>query len=729
MPESLRITAILCRLKIRLLLNSLKNWASAGKAFGIGISVVLTAFFINSGAADLINMLRMLPYAELLLDWLLGGMIVYVIFLVFTGDMLTGHSLNTGQMSSDFNYLQSLPVPPLGLIVVKLFERVITDYLGIIILFSGFLGLACRDGLTPEGVLLAFCLYLEISLLIGMLINLSMIFMTRFFRLTTINNIFSLLSYCSAFLSIAPYLVISNFLPETLDFVVSYLDVLNETVFVYLLPVQWLAVSLLSASFCDEFFYFSGFWAACMLAGTVIFSLAISWNWFNYSHGNNVKQAGSGRRFFRGLYHKEVMLLKGDFNLLINALLMPVTLIILELHFLKEVFSLTTSTSVLNIVAGAVIYFSMFGPVNAIGYEGRAISLLESLPLRPQTLLANKSIFWTAIAESIFVPATIASLLKMGFSAQIVVEGALYTAFFTAGCVWVAVNISAIFPCFDSKILQQRSTFAGKLAALALMLLLVPVKNFSAASICSLAIFACIAGLITHKAVNMLFFRLDPEMRSSQQQKTVDTLIFFLAMAGCEISITHCFTSLAPGIDTGMWNWLISAAIFFPAGLFLILINRRSAGNDKSAPPAGSRLAWLTIPFQAAIILLVSNHYFSLHPEVAAEFKIDLAQIIDLGQVFSFSLPVWHTALTLLTAVFSSTLTCLALQGLSGGHAFNNLAAVGVMALTAPQAMIPVVLLTAAAIVATTRFARDIRPGIALSALVSAGLAIFFIYF
>lgn len=729
MPESLRITAILCRLKVRLLINSLKNWASAGKTIGIGISVILTAFFINSGAADVINMLRMLPYAELLLDWLLGGMIVYVIFLVFTGDLLTGHSLNTGQMSTDFNYLQSLPVPPTGLIIVKLFERVITDYLGIIILFSGFLGLACRNGFTFEGLMLAFCLYLEISLLIGLIINLSMIFMTRFFRLTTINNIFSLLSYCSAFLSIVPYLVISNFLPETLDFVVSYLDVLNETVFVYLLPVQWLATSLLSASFCDEFFYFSGFWAACMLIGTIFFSLAIGWNWFNYAHGNNVRQSNYGKRFFRGLYHKEVMLLKGDFNLLINALLMPITLIILEIHFLKEVVSLTTPAAILNIVAGAIIYFCMFGPVNAIGYEGRTISLLEALPLPPQTLLANKSIFWTAIAECIFVPATIASMVKMGFSTGIIIEGTCYVALFTAACVWAAVLISAIFPCFDSKILQQRSTFAGKLAALALMLLLVPAKNLSATSIYSITIFVCIFGLIANKAVNILLFRLDDEARSSQTQKIVDTMIFFLAMAGCEISITHCFTALAPAIDTGMWNWMITAAVFFPASLILLLMNRQPAANDQICSKTGSKLSWLIIPLQTAIILLISNHYFAQHPEIAAEFKSDLAQITDLARAFSVSLPVWKSVLAIMATVFGSALTCLALQGFSGRTIFSSFATIGVIGLAAPHAMIPVALLTAAGIAATSRLTGKRRDGIALGALVSAGLAIFIIFF
>ena len=257
MPEALRLTLTLCRLKTRLLLNSLKSWASLGKGIGVTLSVVLTAVLITTGAADLVNSLRMVPYADIMLDWLLGGIIIYVIFVVFTGDLLTGHSLNTGQMSSDFGYLRTLPLPPISLVVVKLFERLITDYLGLIILYSAFLGIACRNACNLESLLLATALYLQISLLIGLLINLTSVFLTRLFRQTAVNNFFSLLGYFSAFITVAPYVILNNFPMQILEFIVANLDILNETVFRFMVPVQWLAVALLSGSFCDEFFFFS----------------------------------------------------------------------------------------------------------------------------------------------------------------------------------------------------------------------------------------------------------------------------------------------------------------------------------------------------------------------------------------------------------------------------------------------------------------------------------------
>ncbi|HNX77277.1 MAG TPA: hypothetical protein PLM07_00500 [Candidatus Rifleibacterium sp.] len=736
MLQSLRITSLLCRLKLRLLFNSLKNWASAGKTIGIGLSVILTAVIITSGASDAINAMRMLPYAELLLDWLLGGIIIYVIFVVFTGDLITGHTLNTGQMSSDFGYLQTLPLTPLNLIMVKLFERVISDYLGLIILFSAFLGIACRDGVTLWNLLLALILYLEISLLIGLLINICMICLTRFFRTTTINNLFSLLGYGSAFLSIAPYLILSNFLPEVLDLIINNLDILNETVFVYLLPMQWLAVSLLSAAFCDEFFYFTAFWAVCMLAGSLVFHVTIKLNWFNFSHGNTRKTDYSGHRWFRGLYHKEVMLLKSDFNLLVNALLMPITLIILEIYFLKDVFKITTPSVILNIIAGAVIYFSMFGPVNATGYEGRAISLLETLPLSPHSLLRQKSIFWTIIAEAIFVPAVIVSMLHMGFAGATIFKAALSTTLFTIGCVWVAISVSAIFPCFESKVLQQRSTFAGKLAALAMMLLLVPVKDLSPLNFYSLGLFLCLGTLIAGKAVNHLFFRLDHEAQASSGQRLVNTLILFLAMAGCEVSLTQCFSAVAPGVDTGIWNWVISAAIFLPANALLLLVHRaqQKSASTSAAPsaPTGLNAAWWLALTLTGILLFLSYRLHLARPETTAIFQSSVLQIVELAKVMGLPTAVWQVVMALLASLLGGLAAFNALSCLSGCHQktlSRNVAVFAALLLAAPQALLPVALLAVCGLAALRQTSSNNWPGTALAATLSAAQAIFFIFF
>ncbi len=735
MPASLRLTLLLCRLKFTLLINSLKNWASVGKTLGIAATVVLTAVVITDGASDVIQALRMLPYADIMLVWLLGGLITYVIFIVFTGDLITGHSLNTGQMSSDFGYLRTLPVPPFSLIAVKLFERVITDYLGLIILFSTFLGIACRDFLTLESVLLAIALYLQISLLVGLLINLCTIFLTRFFRTTTINNFFSLLGYFSAFLTLAPYLILSNFPHEIIELIVKNLDILNATVFRFLLPVQWMAVSLLSASFCDEFFYFSAFWAVCMVTGSMIFYMAINQNWYSFSHSTARRTESSGKRWFRGLYHKEALLLKSDFNLLINALLMPLSLIVLEIFFLKEVFNFSTSTSVLNFVAGSIVYFCMFGPVSSIGYEGKAISLLESLPLSPGALLLRKTVFWSVIAEIVFIPATVITMYQLNFPAGDILAASINTAFLTIGCVLAAVNVSAIFPNFESKILQQRSTIVGKLAAIGMMLILIPVKSPTWPNLYSLIIFICIIVLATYKARTMLYFRLDKQAQCSEGQKLNDVLLMFLAFAGCEATITQFLHSIIPGVDTGMWNWFITAAIFLPVSSLLLLSHRQGADPktvDEGNPPVSSAAAWFLSVILAALTVIVGLKIHNYRPLAAALFRDDVFQIMNLAATLSLPPIVWQSLLTAGIAALGAVLVCHVGRRFpcnGSGATIRNITAVALITLVAPPALMPTALLTATAIVVCNSLTTRLRYGIAIGAMASAAQAIFFIFF
>lgn len=736
MPEALRLTLTLCRLKTRLLLNSLKSWASLGKGIGVTLSVVLTAVLITTGAADLVNSLRMVPYADIMLDWLLGGIIIYVIFVVFTGDLLTGHSLNTGQMSSDFGYLRTLPLPPISLVVVKLFERLITDYLGLIILYSAFLGIACRNACNLESLLLATALYLQISLLIGLLINLTSVFLTRFFRPTAVNNFFSLLGYFSAFITVAPYVILNNFPMQILEFIVANLDILNETVFRFMVPVQWLAVALLSGGFCDEFFFFAGFWAVAMLAGTLLFKLAIDLNWYSYSHSSSRKGGRTGRKWFSGLIHKEVLLLKSDFNLLVNAMMMPITLIIVEILLLKEVFKLSSPGSMLNIIAGAVIYFCGFGPVNSIGYEGKAISLLETLPIKPSSLLLKKAAFWIFIAEVIFVPATVLSMQQMNFAPAFIAQSALVAAIFTAACVLASVCVSAVFPCFDSKVLQQRSTLAGKLAALGLMLLMVPVKDLSQPSIFSFVVFACLLYLMFIKARAALFFRLDPQAQNSEYQKQIDVMLLTLAFAAGEISLTHMFHAVAPGIDTGMWNWFIPAVIILPISALLMLSHRAATQPDHN--PAVRRgfnspaVSWgITALLLAATIVLTISLHVRL-PETAALFRDDLFQIADLARTVSLPPTIWCGLLIVGSAMLSGLFVCHLGRRFpchGRGSLLNTLAGIALLTLLFPARLMPAGLIIATAVAAANRLTGQTRHAIVIGALASAAQGIYFIFF
>jgi hypothetical protein len=555
--------AVLFRLKIRLLINSFINWKSVGRVFAALLTLAITTYTISAGASDLVFAMQTLPFGDFLLEWVLALISLYLILIVFTGDLLTGHSLNTGQMSSDFAYLVSLPIPPSSLIAIKLFERLLTDYIGLLIMFSGILGIVLRDGFSFTGLLAAIAIYLQISLLIGLAINILTIAMNRFFRKASINNFFSLLGYFSAFLTLFPYLLLSNFPAQSLSWLIEYSDSFTSPLFKALEPMRWLAVSLMNAGNCSEYAWWSAFWVALVVVGCVIFYFLIKLNWLTCSH-SAVKRKSTGKhRILRGFLQKELLLLRSDFNVLINAIFMPITIIVLEVYFFRKALGLTGSTQILNMIYAAIIYFCMFGPINAIGAEGKSIAIIESLPIAPGEFLLRKFTFWLIIAEAIFLPASMAGFRYLNFAMPICIY--FYIFFFTAACVWISVAISAIFVNFSGKILQQRSTLTGKIAALALMLLAAPIKELDSLSSFNLLIFFLTAILIRQIAIFYLRFRLDQENSPNSPDKITPYVLLILVFVGAEVAVKQFFRAVIPGQDTGLWAWVIAGIVFFLA--------------------------------------------------------------------------------------------------------------------------------------------------------------------
>ncbi|NCB39599.1 MAG: hypothetical protein EOM80_12625 [Erysipelotrichia bacterium] len=700
-----RSSSLLCRLKLRLLLCSLKNWASLGKTIGIALSVLISAVIIKESASDLIVALEALPYSGDLIEWLLAAITVYVVFIVFTGDLITGHTINTGQMSSDFSFLSALPISPLSLICVKLFERIISDYLGVLIIFSAFIGISCREVFSFQALLLSLLFFLQISLLIGLAINLCMIVLGRFCKTTTINNFFSMAGYLSAFLTLVPYLIASNFPVESVMWVFKNLDSLSPTLFKILLPAKWLTVSLLRGEFSAEFFKFSAFWGLCVTVGIGLFHAAIKLNWLSFSHSNSSGLVKPRRKFFRGLIQKEVVLLTSDFNLLINAILMPITLILLEVYFLRKAFTLSTSTSVLNIVYGSVMYFCAFGPLNTIGSEGKAISLLETLPLAPTEILWRKFVFWLVIAECLFMPATLAIFDFMSYTREVAFFAMLSTMLFTAGCVGVSVSLSAVFARFDSKIMQQRSSFVGKLAALGLMLIAVPIKSFSWLNLYSFIVFVCLTILVFIKAATAIFYRIDEQARQTAYQKRVETMLLLFAFVGIEVTIKHFFLAVVPGESTGIWSWLIAAILILPAAITLILSHNQI--QPVAVPETRSKklsdclyCVVITSATTAAAFIIAYLKPFAMNA-----FCSDIRQVISVIERFGVAAAISQPLFLGFAIVSSAVVTLSVLNNLFlSSHDKNqylyNTIAILLLALSVPSVTMEMALLAAVAMFA-----------------------------
>ena len=563
-------------IRLRLLYNTIRSKAGIGKFIGLSFAAFIMIIATASGASDILEAIFKLPFAEIIAEWCIGILIIYAIFIVFTGDLVSGHTLNTGQMSSDFHYLSTLPLSPTILIITKVFERLITDYFGILFLLPAFVGISCYKAFTFNAIAAALLLYFEISFLIGLSINLTMICLTRFFKNSTINNFFSIFGYISALLTLIPFLMLSNFNPSHVPIVIEKIDYLQQTLGCLLSPMKWMASTILySTPFSMAFLKLSILWLITAAILTFLFRLAIVNNWYAYVHSNkSTASVKKGGRLFKGLFRKEFLMIKSDLNLLVNAILMPISIIAVEIYFLKRVFSFTSVYSIMNFIFGSIIYFSMFGPINIIGYEGKAISLLESMPITPAQLIKKKYAFWVMIALINFIPATIITFRTLAFDWLITLKAALLTAAFTLASVWITVSLSAIFAKYDAKVLQQHSTFLGKMTAMALMSLLLPLKSLSWLNCYSLLIFIALAVLCYIKAQTLLAFRQDQEALKTSSYSRLNSFLLFFSFVAIEGSINQFFNAVIPGTDTGIWSWCLCLFITLP---FFLLIRKDSS--------------------------------------------------------------------------------------------------------------------------------------------------------
>lgn len=633
--------------RLKLYLNNIRSKAGLGKIIGMSLAALIMVLATASAASDTLDSIYKLPFANIIAEWGIGFLALYAIFVVFTGDLVSGHTLNTGQMSSDFHYLATLPISPTVLILTKLFERLITDYFGILFLLPALIGVACYRAYTVNSFLVAILLFFEISITIGLLINLANIFLMRFFKKSTRNNFYSIFGYISAILTLIPFLLLSNFNPAHVPIILEKIADIQDRAEWLIVPIRWLAVPLLkSTPFCIEFLKITILWFILSAILTILFHIAVKNNWFTYAHSSkSVSKSIFSKKLFSGIFWKEWLMLKSDLNLLINALLMPISVIAIEIYFLKQVFSFTSMSSVMNFIWGSIVYFSLFGPINIIGYEGKAISLLESMPISPSEILKKKYYFWVLVALIIFVPSTIITFKVLSFDWLVTTEATVLTIIFTLASVWSTVCCSAIFAKYDTLVLQQHSTFLGKMAAMFLMSLLLPIKNASWLNFYSLLVFVSLTSLCYIKAQNSIAFRQDKDFLNSETNLVINSLLLILSFVAMENNIRQLFYSIVPDVNTGIWSWALSIAAMF----FFFIIFRR-----KSTPilPKITTKNFVKTISSSLISLIFSYCYFLLNPNSLLNIKEDISQIIDFFSIIRVMKPLWTIIVFFILVVF-----------------------------------------------------------------------------
>ena len=695
----LATTVPLCKVKLRLFYNSLRARLTGKKGILIFFAVLLMIFSIAAAVSEIVGKIGILGLPGWLPEWLIGFIAIYAIFVVFVSDLLSGHTLNAGQMSSDFDYLSTLPIPPASLLCVKIFERCASDYIGAMILVPGFIAATCRDGWRTGAVVISLLLFVQISILVGTVINLVMLGLRRYLPLSSINNFFSFFGYLAGFAIFVPYALVDQAPYAAIDFLVSSYQRYHDSLFLALQPIRWLGATLLKGELIPEFWQLSGLWLAFMLVFTLLLHRLLD------SGALAIRQTKTNRKKIRqksrfsGLVQKDYLLLQSDYNIRVNALLMPVTLIAVNIVFVGQLLEFKTLTALLNLIYAGIIYFCMFGPTNAIGSEGRTISLLESLPLHPGEILWRKFTFWLVPATLIFLPLTLVATWYLNFAALAIVKAGVLVMAFTAACIWAALQLSAIFPIFDSKLLQQSSSLSAKVAALGVMLLLVPLKEFNLLNLYNFLIFVVIVVLLNMKAQALMFYRLEVSQHENQQQRWVNFMLLVFAFLGVEVVMKQLFLAAIPGENTGLWSWVVPALVMTPLAMLTAIFRKQEKGESSWQKSEGRLLTTGAVILFSALSTGFTWLYLARNIPVKALLTRELVYYARMTGVLGLSYDASVVLISVLPVLAAAFFTVLAFRQLQGDvRAGRRLQALivlaALLAISPAPTMLPAAVLT-----------------------------------
>jgi len=196
------------------------------------------------------------------------------------------------------------------------------------------------------------------------------------------------------------------------------------------------------------------------------------------------------------------------------------------------------------------------------------------------------------------------------------------------------------------------------------------------------------------------------------------------------------FHAIAPGIDTGMWNWFIPAVIILPMSALLLLSHRETPQPGQNQPVRrgfnNPAVSWgITVLLLAATIVLTISMHIRM-PEPAALFRDDLFQLAELAQTVSLPPAIWCGLLIAGGAMLSGLFVCHLSRRFpchGRGSLLNSIAGIALLTLLFPARLMPAGLIIATAVAGANRLTGQSRHAIAIGALASAAQGIYFIFF
>ena len=462
---------------------------------------------------------------------------LFMLLIISNSDVFMAHTMDLGQRTKDVEFLQTLPLSFSHFFYVKVIERAITDLFSIGLLLP--IVLAVSAGVTNPlfGIPLGLIVFSLSQITASAFLVAFQFTLTRFFPLSTLKSIVNWLSLLGMIFFFGLPILIVDY--ELLEYIPS--DFLKNHWFDFI-PTTWFAGAL---SYSSR----EPMKALLCLIGcfvTALASLYISYcctalfrriGWSYSTAGKKVRQFKGWSRWFTGYVWKELLMLRRDKNILVNGILLPVFMTGFVLHNWSTIGWVKgdSAASILAIVSMGLLYFHLFGAINAVGTEGRAIGLLAMIPLSPSRFLALKAIIWGTLGTLLFETFFLTYLFVVAppiLNLYHVILCCLWLFFLSYLLASLGVALSVHFVNYEAKFLQQASTLPGKTVMLLFSIRAVyalSMKEWIPAtkSLIFLCLFIC---AVFYKAVRQLEYPHETVLKPKNLCPLADSMLILFLM-------------------------------------------------------------------------------------------------------------------------------------------------------------------------------------------------------
>ncbi|MBI4858897.1 MAG: CPBP family intramembrane metalloprotease [Candidatus Riflebacteria bacterium] len=508
-----------------------------------------------------------------LLGWILPGLATllygaWLAMMVLT-ELQFSFVLNLAQRSSDNEFLATLPLPLGTVVLVKSVERMLSDFT-IPPALGAALGFAWAAGGSPAQVGLSTLAVLGTSFAAGMAFFLAHLALARRWSLHQIRQICFLLQP----IGLLPLLLI----PAFTEGYIQPAEVLNTLraaePYLSWTPPHGFARGLLG--------WADGQRHLCLVPLSLLAGAAVCM-WFvagrmqrtgwgflpEKGQLSSDRSRDPGRtirwpsfRLLGALHWKDSRLLLRDKNLLGNALLVPLILVVYWLLAFGEIVRAHPTALVVTFLFFA-FYFNGFGAMNAAGMEGRGIALVRSLPMSALGFLGRKAVFWSVLTAGIYIPLFVLFACRIDLPADRLASGAAWLALGCPTLATLGVGLSAVFANYEAQVLQQGSTLGGKgiFFVLSALFLFCPTVEPPWLAVRSVLLFEGLVIAVFLVGARAIESHEDPDAHPPGRLFVTDGIALALGMVMAQSPLIQLLSALLSPIQPGLLLALVSLIV------------------------------------------------------------------------------------------------------------------------------------------------------------------------